>query len=326
MHAMTRRLLFFVISLASVHQMIEATTLVYNLKIRRSFSLHHFLKREHDVLWLLSAVPVIYARKRHLVVPQTAYNVHEKTLIGGSIFNVRALAPHDWWAELTTGIERQQDKVKGTRQGLPQNYTIARTGLDDIVITAGKNWRWYRDEFFDKAQIVAYGLAGFPTRWKVCPNEVADTLVGTRFLSAGFGAEGSYTFFANKRRSLSAVLQTRFVHFFNRKWYPLLPCSARIEPGNITDLFFIMQYREKMNLFETGYNATIFSQQAVKLATGKEQTPLFVRNSFYCSYTRVFKNFLGKHPGTLGIGCNISRDTLFETKITGAWINLSLLI
>src|SRR5205085_1023018 len=124
------------------HHLLDAVTLVYNLKIRRSFSVHHFLHREHDVLWLLSAVPVIYMRKRHIVIPSKSYNVCEKTFLGGSVFNIRCLAPQDWWAELTTGIERQTDEVHGTSMGLPQQYKASRTGLDDIVITAGKNWRF----------------------------------------------------------------------------------------------------------------------------------------------------------------------------------------
>lgn len=298
------------------HNFLNTVSLVYNLKIRRSFSVHKFLQTNKKFLWLISAVPVIYQRKSHVVRPERHTDVLVKEFLGGSLFNVRLLAPHNWWAELTMGVERQTSKVCGT-----QNFKASRTGLDDIVLTAGKNFMIGK-----KGQIALYGLCGFPTWNRVTPSDDFGILVGTRCYGAGFGAEGSYSFMKSLKRSLSGIIQTRFVHFFNRHWNPILPCTAKIMPGNATDLFMIMQYREKRNIFEVGYNATFFTQLGVETACKKEYAPNLVRNSLYTSYTHVFpKSFLFHRPGTIGVGFNYGRTNIFDTKNYSLWVNMSLL-
>ena len=310
------RLLKVLSLLLCIQRPAAAISLVYNLKIRRSFALHDLLQTDRKLLWLVSAVPVIYSRKRHVISPQTNNNFHDKSLLGGALFNIRCLAPKDWWAELTTGVERQTTKSCGTL-----NQKASRTGCDDIVLTGGKNFN-----FKKRGQAVLYGLCGFPTRIKVTPQERFDTLVGTRFFGAGFGGELSYNFLADGNRALTAIFQTRFVHFFSRNWFPILPCNAKIQPGNITDLFLIMRYREKRNFLEVGYNPTFFTQQAALLATGKVPSPNFVRNSFYASATHLFKeSYLLHRPGGIGVGCSIGRATIFDTKIASFWINFTLL-
>lgn len=293
-----------------------ATTLVYNLKIRRSFNVHNFLPSERKILWLLTALPVVYARKRHIVAPQLKQNIHEKAFLGGSIFNLRLLAPKNWWAELTTGVERQTLTACGT-----QNFKISRTGMDDIVLTAGKNFIFKND-----AQVGLYGLAGFPTRTKITRFEAEDTLVGTRFFGTGVGGEASYSFISSLKRALTAIMQARFVHFFNRKWFPVLPCNGEIQPGNVSDIFLLLNYREKKNIFEIGYDATFFTQLAARVGCTTTQSPHVTRNSFYTSYSRIFtKKSLLKKPGLFGCGFTYSREKVLDSNIFIFWINFSVL-
>lgn len=294
----------------------RATTLVYNLKIRRSFNVHNFLPSERKLLWLLTALPIVYVRKRHIVAPQLKQNIHEKTCLGGSIFNVRLLAPKNWWAELTTGVERQTLNTCGT-----QNFKVSRTGIDDIVLTAGKNFIFKND-----AQVALYGFAGFPTKTKVTRFEAEDTLVGTRFFGTGVGGEASYSFISSPKRAVTGIAQARFVHFFNRKWFPIIPCNGKIQPGNVSDIFLLLNYREKKDIFEIGYDTTFFTQQAVQLANRVTKSPHVTRNSFYTSYTRVFtKKSLIKKPGILGCGFTYSREKVLDSNIFIFWVNFSVL-
>jgi len=302
-----------------INQSITAVSLVYNMKIRRavssSFFEHIFPGKKN--FWLLTGLPVVYTRSRHITVPLTQQNVFEKTFLAGAIFNARFLAQHYWWLEFTTGLENQKDTVRGT-----QDFKASRTGLDDIVIAGGKNFLFH-DE---KGQIALYGIMGFPLKWDVTVQESFDALVGTRFFGLGAGTELSYSFIKTLKKAFNAILQIRYVHFFDRAWVPILPCGSKIQPGNLTDLFMILQYRHKFNVFEIGYNPSFFTNQAVILPKEKVHSQNLVRNSFYANFTHVFKkSLLLKKPGGIGTGFNISRAETFDTKIFAWWVNLSLL-
>jgi hypothetical protein len=311
--------LIFLMIIFTARETVYSVSLVYNMKIRRAISAHVF---EHIFpgktnFWLLTALPIVYTRSRHIVAPLTSQDLYEKTLLAGSVFNVRFLAPHYWWLEFTTGLENQTDHTCGT-----QTFKDSRTGFDDIVLTAGKNF-FFHDE---KGQISFYAIGGVPTKFQVTPQETYDTLVGTRFFGLGAGGELSYSFIKSLKQALIGILQARCVHFFDRAWSPILPCGAQIQPGNLTDLFLIMQYRHKVNIFEVGYNPTFFTNQAALLPTEKIKSPNIVRNSFYANFIHVFKkSLLLKKPGGIGTGINISRSETFDTKIFAWWINLSLL-
>lgn len=296
----------------------SAITLVYNMKIRRQFNAaaSAVLHRDKKSIFIATAVPIIYKRDRHIVDKSLAIDIQEKRLSGGSILNFRYVAPKAWWAEVTTGIEHESVKVRGT-----SCFKDSRTGLDDIVLSAGYNM--FPTE---NSQFVLYGLAGIPTRRKVTALEVQDTLVGTRFYSIGAGAEFSYSFINSLKESLIAILQARFIHFFSRNWAPVLPIDAQIQPGNVTDLLFTLQYRKKKDIFELGYNPTFFTDQAVILKTGKIEGPNFVRNSMYLSYARVIPEVpVLKTPMLLGAGINIGNSKRFETKILTFWLNISVI-
>ena len=305
--------------LALACQNTYSVSLVYNLKIRRSFSISAFLQTaEEQVFWLFTGLPIIYARDRHIVVPALKQDVYEKNLTGGAILNGRCLAPRNWWLEVTTGVEKQTSKYCGT-----STFNASRTGLDDIVFSVGKNFLFYNNAL----QFVTYAITGFPTRTKVSSQEALDPLIGTRFFSLGAGGEISYGFIHKLKRSLTGILQARFIHFFDRSWSPILPCTARVHPGNLTDIFAILQYREKTHIFEVGYNPTFFTNQSVHLSSGIQEGQNVMRNSFYANYAYAYKTSpILRKPGLFGFGFNIGRANLFDTKITAAWINVSILL
>jgi len=299
---------------------LHGTTLVYNMKIRRAFAagalLHIKTTKRYE--WLLTALPIYYQRTRTLTAQQVPGTVCEHTKSGGSIFNARLLAPHHWWAEVTTGIEKQGSQYSGAI-----NFHAARTGIDDIVAAVGKNF------FFahDNGQCVVYGIAGFPTRRKVTLDDQFDPLVGTRFFSLGGGGEISYSFIRTVQRALIGIIQTRFVHFFNRTWFPILPCDAHIQLGDLTDLVLLLQYHKYKNTIEVGYNPTFFTNQAVLLQTQTIKTDTFVRNSIFANYAHMFAQLpLIKLPGALGAGLTIGTSDLFDTKIFGCWLNITVLV
>ncbi len=313
-----KKYLFLLAAIVFMHNC-HTVSLVYNMKIRRAFSAQNFLQLDpgRKNFWLLTALPILYTRTRHIEAPLTKQDFYEKSFLAGSIFNIRLLMPDYWWLEFTTGLENQTNHNAGTL-----TFKDSRTGFDDIVLTAGKNL------FFsnDKGQVAFYAITGFPTKYTITVQEAYDTLVGTRFFGLGAGGELSYSFIKTLKQALTAVLQVRCVHFFDRTWSPILPAGGKIQPGNLTDLFMILQYRHKKNIFEIGYNPTFFTNQAVRLCTEKISSPNLVRNSFYANYIHVFKkSLLLKKPGGIGTGFNIGRSGTFDTKIFAWWLNLSLL-
>lgn len=308
------KLLVLVVLISSAH--INAISLVYSLKIRRLFSLSAAVSKQDKSKLVASAVPIIYKRDSHIIDNCLGINIKEKRLIGGSIFNLRYVSKKLWWMEITSGIEKESLKSCGT-----VNFKTSKTGLDDIILSGGYNFI-----INDKTQFVLYGLSGFPVTRKITKLETYDALVGTRFFSLGAGAEFSYGIIDTLEKSLIAIAQCRFIHFFDRKWFPILPKDAKIQPGNVTDLLFTLQYRKRKNIFEVGYNPTFFTNEAVILKTQTIKGESFIRDSGYITYSRLFKKLPGLQlPGIIGFGLSVGNSQEFNTKIFASWLNLSVM-
>ncbi|MDR3647156.1 MAG: hypothetical protein P4L22_06455 [Candidatus Babeliales bacterium] len=308
------KLLFLIIALSAAQ--INAVSVVYNMKIRRLFTLGAQVLNPGKSKLIGSVVPIFYKRDRHIVQVDAGVDAYEKSLTGGAILNLRFVAKKKWWLEGTTGIEKESLKSCGTL-----NFKTSRTGIDDIILSGGYNFL-----LNDKSQFVLYGLAGFPTRTDVTALERFNTLVGTRFFGLGVGTELSYAPINTLERSLVGITQFRFVHFFDRKWFPILPRNAKIQPGNITDILLTLQCREKLNVFEMGYNPTFFTNQAVVLATEKINADTFIRQSGYFTYMRLFKQLPGiALPGLIGCGLSISKTEQFDTRAVSIFLNFSAL-
>ncbi len=294
---------------------LEATTLVYGLRIRRAFALGAAAAQNGKTLKIVTSfVPIFYKRTRHImddrVVP---IDLREETHVNGALINIRLLEK-SWFLEFTTGVEKETVCFNGTSV-----FKNSRTGLDDIVISGGYN-------FFpeNKFQFVAFGLAGFPTRRKVSPLEDHGTLIGTRFFSLGFGTEFSYSLVSTLKESFTAILQNRFLHFFTRRFFPILPCDALIQPGNTIDILLALQYRHKRTVVEGGYNPTFFTNQAILLATGKVAGENFVRHGVYASFIHLFKKFpVIPTPVSLGAGISLSHADKLDSDTTTIWINFT---
>lgn len=298
----------------------QATTLVYGMRIHRIFTQTAFLQQLNidftkKVHWLASVVPIIQNRKRHLVDPRLRTDVYDKRLIGGAILNGRMVIGKKWWVELTTALLSESSKDRGTA-----NFNASRTGLDDILVAVGHHW--YPS---DKSQWIVYAMGGFPSKWDVTLQEAYGTLVGTRFFSVGGGLEYSYTFLSTMEQSLIGIAQFRFIHFFNRHWNPILPCEAKIQPGDTTDFLAALRYRKEVNTYELGYNPTIFTNQAVLLPVGKESTGTWVSNGAYFNFARMCKNVkLWNKPTLLGGGFSASGSKQFESRTYAVWLSLNV--
>ncbi len=309
------------IFLLCLWQQTVAISLIYNMKIRRVFqtseavTMAEILGKKNNSLWLVSGLPIFYERKRHIVDQSQNIDVYQKSISGGMVFNLRHVADHSWWCEATTAMAHEHSHVVGTHA-----CDSARTGMDDIVLAAG-----YTIFPSPKTQIGLYGIGGIPTQLMLMPQEKFDTLIGTRFFSVGGGAEFSNSFISSLKRSLVGIFQVRGIHFFDRRWNPILPCDAKIRPGNLADILLTMQYREKRTVFEMGYNVSFFSGQALRLRTGPVRSDTFLRNSFYasilhlCNSIRPFSKAL-----LLGGGFYVGRAKKFDTKIGSCWLNLSV--
>lgn len=311
-------ILLFIL-LSSV-QNIHSVTIVYNMKVRRIFSDPKSLQPATKRRWVATVLPYFYARKRHIFEqsPTQIVNIRDKTLSGGVLFDLRYISPKHWWIELTTGLEKESLKSRGT-----SNFNISRVGFDDIIINPGYNF--YPTK---KSQMSIYALAGFPTRTRVTPNETFDTLVGTRFFGLGTGLEFAYDFIKTRERAFIGIAQFRLVHFFNRRFFPVLPRNAKIQPGNETDflltLLYVTNHSDVFDAYEFGYNPTIFTNQAVILPTQTIKTNTFLRNSFYFSYKHLGHFKLFNKPTVVGGGFSYARTKLFDAKIFACWLNLSV--
>lgn len=296
---------------------LQAISLVYNLKIRRSFTTSAALGGE-NLKWVATAVPIAYYRKRHIEDLPRGIDSHETRLTVGSLFNIRYHPTNHWWGEVTTGIENEFLKSEGTL-----DLKTSRFGLDDLVFSAGYNF------FFPKgkAQFVPYMITGFPLNQKLTIQDAQDPLVGTRFYNFGVGSEISYSFIQSLPRSLSIFFQNRFIRFFRRSWEPILPVGAKIDPGNVIDILFAGRYRSFFNIFEVGYNPTFFTDQAIIVsAFEKIKAENFVRHGWYGTYSRGIKRMpLLAKPGLVGAGFSATISEGFKTLILSGWFNITLL-
>lgn len=293
-----------------------ATSLVYNMKIRRLFGVGAGVGDQKKSKLVATAVPIFYQRKRHIIDDRLKIDTFEKSIMGGSIFNFRYVSDKLWWLEATTGIEKETAQYRGSL-----NFKNSRSGFDDIILSGG-----YNIIPTEKTQLVFYGLAGFPTKTKLTSLESVDTLVGSRFFSLGIGSEFSYSFISSLEQSLIGIAQVRFIHFFDRSWSPVLPVGSKIQPGNVTDLLFILHYRKKKNMFEVGYNPTFLTNHAVIINDQTNKYPNFVRQSFYFTYSRLFKELPLLHlPGLIGVGVSTSNSKFLDTKIWACFLDLSVM-
>lgn len=305
------------ISIFSMQSML-CTSLVYNLKIRRVFSgfgtlISHGVQLKHPV-WLASAVPIFYHRTGHFINERFGTNICEKRLGGGAIFNVRYIPSRSWWAEVTTAVEKETVHTRGTA-----NFCASRTGLDDIVFSAG-----YNTFPSEESQVTIYGLAGFPTRTRVTAQEAQDRLVGTRFYGLGGGLEGSYSFINTQEKMLAGILQVRTIYFFPRCWEPIIP--GRIHPGFLTDLLLSLRYRTGRTAFETGYNPTFYTGQALILPTETIRSRPAVRHGCFASVMHLSKRlkFFDK-PVAVGTGIIVSRLGRFDATAVSWWGNITVI-
>ncbi len=303
----------FIISCLFLPLSLKGVTLVYNLKVRRVFTIAAVLERMKSRL-LFSAVPLFFTRSRDLIDTRIGLKGREKRRAGGSLLNMRYIPSKHWWLEVTTAIETDHATFTGT-----DPFHASRVGLDDFVFSAG-----YRHFIGKRCQLVGYGLVGIPTRRKVTLEDRHTPLVGTRFYNLGFGVEGSYSFISELRRSFAAIIQARFIHGFNREWFPILPKDARIQPGNGTDLLFSFQFRKRRTIVETGYNLTIFSQQAVILPTETIDADTLVRHSGYLSLSHALLKGLFNKPFIFGAGFNVSRTHTLDIRTFTGWIHFSI--
>ncbi len=292
---------------------LKAVTLVYNMKVRRVFNIEPVLERMKSRL-ILTAVPIVFLRKRHLIDTRTSLNNREKRRVGGSLFNLRYVISKHWWLEATTGVEADHGTFTGT-----DAFHASRFGVDDLVFAGG-----YRHFIGERGQCVIYGLAGFPTRRKITLEDRHGPLVGTRLYSVGIGLEGSYSFISELKRSFAAIAQGRFIHGFNREWFPILPQGSEIQPGNFTDLLFTLQYREKRTVIEGGFNATIFSNQAIILPTETINSDTFYRYGAYLRLSHAILQAWFNKPFIFSVGFGANRSKKFDLKTFTGWISGSI--
>lgn len=292
----------------------HAYPIVYNMRIRRAFRVPFPLKKKSFTL--LSALPIYFGRRSHIVTETPAVDVHENRNVVGSLFNVRYLPSLNWWVELTTGLENDRSSFEGS-----DPFSASRTGVDDFLFTGG-----YRHFIGDRTQLVIYGLAGLPAGRKVSKDDRYGPLVGSRFYGAGFGTEASYSFIDHEQRTLSGILQQRFVHFFSRHWFPILPPCDVIVPGNFTDLLVTLQYREKVTAYEAGVDFTFFTNQAVQTPAATVNSNNFTRYAGYINVLHLIKSTMheGRIPVVIGGGLNISDTKMFHAKTYSVWLGVTI--
>jgi len=295
------------------HNASHAVTLVYNLRVRRIFAVAAVLERMKSRT-LATAVPIYFTRSRPLLEERTNLNGCEKRRAGGALINLRHVPSKHWWIGATTAIATDHGTFTGS-----DPFHASRTGLDDIVFTAG-----YRHFVGDKAQLVAYGLAGIPTRHKLTLEDRHTPLLGTRFYNLGIGGELSYSFLSELKRSFATIAQVRFIHGFNRSWCPVLPAGSTFQPGNSIDMLFTAQYRKKRTVIEGGYDGTFFANQAIITPVETIKTDTVYRHTGYLSLSHAsFETFLRK-PIVYGAGFNASYAPRIDTKTFSFWIHGSI--
>lgn len=293
---------------------LNSITLVYNMRVRRAFNVPEQLQGKKP-RWVSSAVPILFLRNSNITNELTRANLYEERKAGGALLDLRYIPSRNWWIDASTAIERDSADFVGT-----ECFSGGRTGFDDLVFTGG--YRHFTDK--NKVQLALYGLVGIPTRRKVDLSERYGTFVGSRFYNLGIGAESSYSFINKLKRSAAVIMQGRFVHAFNRSWYPILPIDTILQPGNFSDLLCLIQFREKRTVFEAGYDMTIFSNQAIISPRQIIRNNTFVRNSGYVSVSHIILKGLFNNPLAFGGGINGSTSKEFNSKTFSVWGHVTL--
>lgn len=289
-----------------------AVTLVYNMRVRRSFNVPASLQQDKS-RYLVTMLPIYFSRTSS--IEDQELMIDEDRTAGGVIANVRYIPSRKWWAEVTTGVEKDAGTFSGDT-----NFSASRVGLDDVVFTSG-----YRHFIGDCMQLIGYGLVGFPTRREVTLKDRFGPLVGTRVYNAGIGAEGAYSFINSLKQSASVIVQGRFIHGFERRWFPILPDDEKIVPGNFSDVLCAFQYRYKRTAVQAGYDLTIFSGQGIKRPTEVVMIDTFKRNSWYATIGHGKLKALFDKPTFFGAGFSISRAQRFDARTTAVWLFLTQL-
>lgn len=273
--------------------LLHATSLVYNLRIRRSFVPAGFKpsdKRRKP--WTLTAVPSTGARKT-IVTP----TIGEHRSYEGSVFNLRYRFNKNWALEGATAIAREKLFFKTAATKICEKGA----GFDDVVLTA-----YYTFFPQQKTQFIVHMLGGFPTSRKIQATDPLDRilgihtkLVGTQLYSLGMGAELSHDFFASLKSSLTGVLQARAIHFFSRELPMNIFKDTRAHPGNVIDLFGAFHYRYKRHNFEAGLNPAFFTNARIDVGCAVTKIPYVLRHSVYGTY-----NYIIRQRGAVGTGAS----------------------
>ena len=304
-------LLLLALQFAPIH----SYPIVYNMRVRRAFNIPSGLLKPRKFT-LLSALPIYFGRRSHIVTETPAVDVHEHRNVVGSLFNVRYLPSRNWWVELTTGLENDRVSFDGS-----DSFCASRTGFDDFLFTGG-----YRHFVGERTQLVFYGLAGLPAGRTVKKDDRYGPLVGSRFYGAGFGTEASYAFMQEKKQTLSGIIQQRFVHFFSRHWFPILPACDTIVPGNFTDLLLTLQYRRQVTAYEAGVDFTFFTNQGVITPLATVNTTNFTRYAGYINVLHLIRSTAqeGRKPIVIGGGVNVSGTKVFHAKTYSVWLGVTI--
>lgn len=269
---------------------LQGTSLVYNLKIRRSFTeVAPFLKEQNGFTYVLTSLPVFYYRKARFIIDRTDDDICDKRVGGGSIFNVRVPSKH-WWGEVTTAIHKESVESTGT-----QCFKASRASFDDIVFAGGYNAYPAKGH-----QVTIYGLAGFPTTRKLMLTDAQRPLVGTRFFGLGGGLEYSYSYISTPKNNLAGIIQGRVIHFFKREAELLLGNDGELQPGQTVDLLLSLRFRHKRTVVETGYNPTFFVNAAVILPDETIPVKTLIRHGGYIGVVHLTKKKLGNASFAVG--------------------------
>ena len=313
---------YFLGAVIAAFNPIDATQLVYNMKVQRAFApgfegqdLGEEQSSRKRSRWALSVAPAVHTRERDIADQEIGLNVHEDTVIGGALLNLRYRPTRHLWWNVLTGVLKEHMTLNGT-----SNIDASRTGFDDVIFSGGYHMLPQED-----LELVVYGLIGVPTRHHVCPFEFTNALVGTRFWSIGGGAEVAYLLMHEEDRSSYAIAQLRFIHFFDRSYFPVLPCNTRVQPGNVTDLLLTFQHHEGPNTFEGGYNLTAFTDRALivdRQDVIRDRTVL--RNSFYLGVSHISRNDCDPSKSiTLGTGLSTAWENRFNMQSFSWWFVVS---
>ncbi len=114
------------------------------------------------------------------------------------------------------------------------SYKKSRVGFDDFLIDMGYNF------LFDdnaKVQCMPHIIAGIPTYWKITLAEQEDPLMGTRTYALGGSVEVVYDFERSIKNDIFFGLIFRFIHRFDRNYFPVLPENSFFFTGQFYRLF-----------------------------------------------------------------------------------------